>query len=125
MVSRHGFVYALHSILNEVVGCNFFESQPVLPAIPDIFVLRMILHDWSDKLAVKLLRNLRETAGPNTRLLIIDNIMKFACEALDESNESSTRVPKPLLPNLGGANQLAYEVDMVVSFLSQCTRAQS
>lgn len=79
----------------------------------------MIIHDWSDKYAVKLLKNLRAAAGPNTKLVLIDSIVNYACEAPNNSGilgtESAEKVPAPLLPNLGGANLLAYEVDIVVS----------
>lgn len=97
------------------VGCDFFEPQPALPATPDVFLLRMILHDWSDKYCIKLLRNLRNAAGPDTKLVIIDSIISYACEApLKTGTEAAPSPPKPLLPNLGGANLLAYEVDIVV-----------
>lgn len=75
----------------------------------------MILHDWSDKYSIKLLRNLRNAAGPDTKLVIVDSIISYACDAPHQSNaEDDPRPPKPLLPNLGGANLLAYEVDVVV-----------
>lgn len=100
------------------VGCDFFEAQPKLPATPDVFLLRTIIHDWSDKYAIKLLKNLRAAAGPNTRLVLVDSIVNYACEAPSETTilgkASEPKVPAPLLPNLGGANLLAYEVDVVV-----------
>jgi len=100
------------------IGCDFFEVQPKLPATPDVFLLRTIIHDWSDKYSIKLLSNLRTVAGPNTKLVLIDSIVNYACEAPSEASilgkDAEPKVPAPLLPNLGGANLLAYEVDIVL-----------
>ena len=103
---------------NFCIGCDFFDTQPKLPTTPDVFLLRTIVHDWSDKYSIKLLSNLRAAAGPNTKLVLIDSIINYACEAPSETTllgkGNEPKVPAPLLPNLGGANLLAYEVDVVV-----------
>ncbi|KAL5536477.1 hypothetical protein ACEPAF_299 [Sanghuangporus sanghuang] len=80
------------------IGVDFFEEQPNLPGPVDVFLLRMIIHDWSDKYAAKILRPLRNVAGPNTKLLIIDSILDHVCG----SGQEATRPPSPMLPNLGG-----------------------
>ena len=98
---------------------DFFEAQPALPSTPDVFLLRQVIHDWSDKYAIKILKQLRLSAGPHTKLLIIDCVVEYACDTphLGQSS-SSTSVPAPLLPNLGGANLLTYTVDLAVSVIN-------
>ncbi|EJC99901.1 S-adenosyl-L-methionine-dependent methyltransferase [Fomitiporia mediterranea MF3/22] len=92
------------------IGTDFFEAQPSLPGTVSVFLLRMIIHDWSDKYAVMILRHLRAVAGPSTRLVIIDSILDYVCGSGVEIN----RVPAPLLPNMGGANVLPYSADLAV-----------
>ena len=98
---------------------DFFEAQPALPSTPDVFLLRQVIHDWSDKYAIKILKQLRLSAGPHTKLLIIDCVVEHACDTphLGPSS-SSPSVPAPLLPNLGGANLLTYTVDLAVSVIN-------
>ena len=47
------------------------------------FFLRVVLYDWPDDLARRILLNLREAAAPETKLLITDFVLPLACaEAL-------------------------------------------
>ncbi|KAL9587195.1 MAG: hypothetical protein Q9203_003594 [Teloschistes exilis] len=53
---------------------NFFEPQPVKNA--DVFLMRMIFHDWPDKEATTILRNILpalKTRG--SRLVIMDTVL--------------------------------------------------
>ncbi|KAF4548433.1 O-methyltransferase domain-containing protein 9 [Elsinoe fawcettii] len=53
---------------------NFFEPQPVTDG--DIYLLRMIIHDWPDSEAVKILGHIQ--AGlkkPGARVIIMDTIL--------------------------------------------------
>lgn len=53
---------------------DFQEPQPVLAA--EIYLLRMILHDWPDDSAITILRCLVEAMDPNkSRLLIMDTVL--------------------------------------------------
>ncbi|KAL5513561.1 hypothetical protein ACEPAH_3960 [Sanghuangporus vaninii] len=102
---------------------DFFDDQPPLPGPPDIFLLRWILHDWPDKYAIHILKKLRKAAIPGkTKLVIIENLMSYACEPeevpvkeVGAVTASSRPPPVPLLPNLGGANLLPYAIDIIVS----------
>lgn len=95
---------------------DFFGEQPELPATPDVLLLRQIVHDWSDKYAVKILSQLKKSAGPNTKLLIVDCVVDYACDSSSLGDlPAPPPVPAPLLPNLGAANLLTYSVDLVVS----------
>ena len=96
---------------------DFFEAQPALPSTPDVFLLRQVIHDWSDKYAIKILKQLRLAAGPHTKLLIIDCVVEYACDT-PHLGQSSSSPSVPLLPNLGGANLLTYTVDLAVSVIN-------
>ncbi|EJD00206.1 O-methyltransferase [Fomitiporia mediterranea MF3/22] len=92
----------------QFIGTDFFEAQPKLPGTPDVFLLRMITHDWADLYAIKILRRLRDAAGPNTKLILIDCVLDYAC------GSGENKPPPPLLGNLGGGNLLSYSVDLTV-----------
>ena len=47
---------------------NFFTQQPVKNA--DVYLLRSILHDWSDKYAIQILRNLIPALKNGARVII-------------------------------------------------------
>lgn len=57
----------------DVVEYDFFTEQPRKGA--DVYVLRTILHDWSDPDAVRILRRIVEGMGPSSRLLIMDMVL--------------------------------------------------
>ncbi|TCD60068.1 hypothetical protein EIP91_010786 [Steccherinum ochraceum] len=100
------------------IECDFLQPQPKLPKTPDVFLLRQIIHDWSDRLCVQLLTHLKAAAGPHTKLLIIDCIVEYACVSETQAaltvDSNASKVPKPLLPNLAGANLHAYQADIVL-----------
>lgn len=88
----------------------------------------MVLHDWSDEYCLKILRHLRASAGPNTQLVVTDNVVATACEELDVIKDipggALPPAPAPLLPNYGSAGILSYLSDIHVGlpclFLLQC-----
>ncbi|KAJ7513135.1 S-adenosyl-L-methionine-dependent methyltransferase [Mycena galericulata] len=101
---------------------DFFTPQPVRKV--SVFLLRMILHDWSNDYCVKILRQLRAAADNSTKLLIIDNIISYACnEALTKDIHGAERLPAPvpLLPNFGQTSVVAYctDLNMLSLFNSQ------
>jgi 6-hydroxytryprostatin B O-methyltransferase len=51
---------------------DFMKPQPVAA---DIYFLRMILHDWSDKFCVSILRNTVAAMRPGSRILIMDAVL--------------------------------------------------
>ncbi len=55
-----------------VVGGDFFES---VPAGGDVYLLTMILHDWPDADAVRILRSVRAAMSPGARVLVVDAII--------------------------------------------------
>ncbi|MGH2837348.1 MAG: methyltransferase, partial [Thermoleophilaceae bacterium] len=63
----------------EVVGGDFFESVP--PA--DAYVMKAILHDWPNTDAMRILRTIRASASPTTRLLIVERVLGGPNDDLD------------------------------------------
>jgi hypothetical protein len=51
---------------------DFFQA---VPSGGDAYVLKRILHDWSDAQCVQILRNCRAAMGTNARLLIVDAVL--------------------------------------------------
>jgi hypothetical protein len=95
---------------------DFFSPQPVHG--PAVFMMRCILHDWSDDYCVKILRYLRDAASSKTQLVIVDNIVSYACPLPEKTYHIPGIVqnsfPSPLLPNHGVANAFSYFADMQV-----------
>ena len=85
-----------------------------------VFLLRNIMHDWNDKYCVQILSKLREAATPDTRLIIVDNLMSYACvseELKTIPGALPPLPPAPLLPNGGHAGAIAYYQDIQVCVL--------
>jgi len=65
------------SLLNRITfqGHDFMQPQPVKDA--DVYLLRMILHDWPDAQAADIVQNIVEVmkGRPNSRLLIMDTVL--------------------------------------------------
>ncbi|KAI0088859.1 S-adenosyl-L-methionine-dependent methyltransferase [Irpex rosettiformis] len=95
---------------------DMFGPQPIHNAAA--FFLRAIIHDWSDDYSIKILSQLRAAATPDTRLIVIDSVIPYACGDHDLSSniEGAKNVrpsaPAPLLPNYGVANLMTYLMDM-------------
>ena len=52
---------------------NFFTAQPVTGA--EVYLLRMILHDWPDADAIVILRALVGAMSSGSRLIIMDSVL--------------------------------------------------
>ncbi|KAJ7890328.1 O-methyltransferase [Mycena leptocephala] len=101
---------------------SFFTAQPLKNAA--VFLLRWIMHDWSDPFAVQILQHLREAATPETKLVTVDIILPYTCP----DTGVTTRIPgaahppppAPLLPNLGAASNMKYWLDLQMFVLGNC-----
>ena len=62
----------------ERVGGDMFAS---VPAGGDLYVLKRIVHDWSDAEAIQILRNCREAMIPHGKVLLIESIRQPARQA--------------------------------------------
>ncbi|KAF7349741.1 Methyltransf-2 domain-containing protein [Mycena sanguinolenta] len=96
---------------------DFHTPQPVPNAA--VFLLRHIVHNWSDERVVNILRHLRDAAQPTTKLVVIDRIPVSAGRVLDPGEDTipgSTRpsAPAPLLPNWGVARPSVYYLDVTM-----------
>ncbi|KAH9484887.1 4-O-methyltransferase 1 [Psilocybe cubensis] len=97
---------------------DFFTPQPIKNA--SVFFLKQVIHDWPDPYATKILSELRKAARPDTRLIIVDSAIPFACH--DPSGDKGKGVigavpkeaPEPLLANYGVANELTYAADVTM-----------
>jgi hypothetical protein len=56
----------------ERLGGDFFNEVPIEA---DAYVMRWILHDWSDEESVRLLTNVRNVAKPNARLMVVESVI--------------------------------------------------
>jgi len=56
----------------ELLEGSFFES---VPTGGDVYVLKMILHDWPDDMAVEILHSVRSAAKVGTKVLVIDCVI--------------------------------------------------
>jgi O-methyltransferase domain len=63
--------YGLESRIDFRSG-NFFES---IPSGADAYLLKHILHDWSDEDCLRILKKIYAVAEPGTKLLIVDTVI--------------------------------------------------
>ncbi len=56
----------------EMISGDFFKS---VPKGGDLYILKSILHDWSDELSLKILKNCHKAMGKKSRLLAIEMIV--------------------------------------------------
>ncbi|KAL4080019.1 hypothetical protein V8B97DRAFT_2002489 [Scleroderma yunnanense] len=122
---------------------DFFQPQPQLEPphhahYPAVYLLRVVLHNWPDSQARRILVNLRLASGPETKFIIADYVLPLACIeeeiqgkadvvqgqiegewTLDsvlanlEGAEISLASP-PLLPNLGKASANSYSMGILM-----------
>lgn len=55
------------------MGHDFFTEQPIKNA--DVYILRWILHDWSDKYASRILQALVPALKTGARILVVEQVM--------------------------------------------------
>lgn len=54
------------------VGADFFSA---VPEGADVYLLKSVLHDWSDDLCIKILVNCRRAMEPASRLIIVERLL--------------------------------------------------
>jgi hypothetical protein len=78
------------------------------------------MHDWSDFYAGKILVELRKVATSDTKLVLVDSLMPFACRYPKSDAKNAVpgavpqEAPEPLLANYGAANEMGYNGDLTV-----------
>jgi hypothetical protein len=59
----------------QTIGGDFFES---VPRGADVYILKNVLHDWSDERAVCILKNCRRAMDSTAKLLVIEMVLPLA-----------------------------------------------
>lgn len=67
-------VLAAHGVADRVriEGGSFFDG---VPAGPDAYVMKNVLHDWDDDKSVEILRNIRAVSSSGTTLLLFEMVI--------------------------------------------------
>ena len=90
---------------------DFFKPQPVKNA--SMYFVRFVMHDWSDEWCKKLLSQLRAAAGPTSKLIMFEEILRHVCP--ESGPFAQQPAPYPLLANYGagmGAFQSAVDIQV-------------
>jgi hypothetical protein len=57
----------------EIIGGDFFEE---VPSGGDVYILKQIIHDWSDELSIKILQNCHKAMTKKGRVLVIEAVIE-------------------------------------------------
>jgi precorrin-6B methylase 2 len=61
----------------QLVSGNFFES---VPSGHDAYMLKQIVHDWSDEKAIEILATCRKAMGDSSRLILVERVLPVRAE---------------------------------------------
>lgn len=64
----------------QTVAGSFFES---VPHDGDVYIMKLILHDWADPEAIQILRTCHQAMSPTASLVIIERIISLPNEGLE------------------------------------------
>jgi hypothetical protein len=56
----------------ECIQGNFFES---IPTGADVYIMKLIIHDWNDEKSFTILKNCRQAMRPDNILLVMDQVL--------------------------------------------------
>jgi DNA-binding IclR family transcriptional regulator len=87
------------------VGGSFFES---VPAGADAYMLKMIIHDWDDAEAVRILSNCAVAAGADAQVLVLERI---APELASPDDADAFRADMLMLTAAGGLERTLSEYE--------------
>jgi ubiquinone/menaquinone biosynthesis C-methylase UbiE len=68
---RAGFIMR-HQTRLELVGGDFFEA---VPGEGDLYLLKLVLHDWDDERSQNILNNIRRVIDPSGRLVVVEAVL--------------------------------------------------
>jgi len=94
----------------DFVTLDFLKEGPVRNQ--DIYYMRLIIHDWPDALAKTILKNVRSSMKPESRLLIQERILPGLHRHDLPDSPDSIIAPEPLLVNFGAGNIRPYYNDL-------------
>lgn len=69
-VAEHAERLGISDRMSGIAG-DFFESVPA----GDYYLLKFILHDWSDESCIKILSNIRRAMKPDARLFVVEMVI--------------------------------------------------
>jgi len=87
------------------VGGSFFDG---VPAGPDCYVLKSILHDWDDTDAAAILRNIAAASAPGTTVIVIEQVLPEIADD-DPLLHSAFRTDLTMLLGTGGRERTEAE----------------
>lgn len=86
---------------------SFFDT---VPGGGDAYILKNIIHDWRDDMAVRILRNVRAAAGPQARVLLVEMVIPE-----HDRDFPGNWVDLEMLLNLGARERTAAEYRYLLS----------
>jgi hypothetical protein len=94
---------------------DFFREGPVKNQ--DVYYMRQIVHNWPDSLAIDILKNVKGSMKPDSRLLIHDYILHGSRQHDVSDSTDMATAPEPLLKNFGAGNIRPYAQDVNLMML--------
>jgi precorrin-6B methylase 2 len=91
----------------ELVEGSFFDA---VPSGGDVYLLSMIVHDWDDDEAIRLLSAVRQAIPPSGRLLVVDAVLPG-----DDSPHFGKLLDLTMMAMLSGRERTAAEFDMLLA----------
>ena len=82
----------------EFMQHDFFTEQPIKSA--QVYFFRWILHDWSDKYAARILKNLVPAMQDGTKVILFENILKDGPETKWTGKQARCALPYSPRANL-------------------------
>jgi hypothetical protein len=94
-----------------VIGGSFIES---VPSGGDLYILKHILHDWSDEVCIEILTNVCKAIVPDGTVLVIESILPDL--GIDvASAQAVTMLDLHMMTILGGRERSLYEYDQLLT----------
>ncbi|KAL0952704.1 hypothetical protein HGRIS_006940 [Hohenbuehelia grisea] len=85
---------------------DFNKTNPV---VADVYFMRQILHDWPDDVALRILKGVRATAKPTTKLLVFDMIVPHLCAPTPESADAPKFNYSPEMLTMGDMHMMTMQ----------------
>ena len=110
----HPGIFARHGVADRVdcIGGDFFES---VPPGADAYLASLVLHDWPDQQAQRILANIAEAGGSGARLLVLDFVVPLGdtphmakvsdlnmLGMMGGKERTANRIPAAVLPAAAG-----------------------
>ena len=96
--SAHPLACSIRGVVTRITAQSFLSppSQDMIELKPAVYILKHVLHDWSDSYCHQILKHLRDAAAHSSEkptLLVIDFIVSLACHINEDEpdNDDSNR----------------------------------